>query len=245
MINCIAIDDEPLALELISDYCARIEYLNLMKCFTRPSEAAEYLKKFPVDLLFLDIQMPDISGMDFYRNIKLNKPVIFTTAFSQFAVEGFNLNAVDYLLKPILFGRFEKAVSKTRDYFDYINNRHTAKSNSLFVRSEYKLCRIEVSDINYVEGLDNYVRIFSEHSRPVVSHMSLKAIGERLPEESFMRVHRSFIINSRREISYSNRNIHIGGKRIPVGVSYEDKVKRFFGLRESFESEVPETRLYQ
>jgi len=242
MINCIAIDDEPLALELLADYCSRIEYLNLVRTFTRPSEADMYLQKFPVDLIFLDIQMPDISGIDFFSSLKTEKLVIFTTAYGEYAVEGFSLNAVDYLLKPIMFTRFEKAVSKTRDYLDYLNNKSSARDNSIFVRSEYKLCRIDVSDINFIEGLDNYIRIFTEHSRPVISHMSLKAISERLPGDTFLRVHRSFIINCSRDLSYSNRNILLGEKKIPVGVSYEENVKSFFGLRKSGKPEVQNTR---
>ena len=231
MINCIAIDDEPLALDLIADYCSKIDYIDLKKSFTRPSEAANYLNKFPVDLLFLDIQMPDISGIEFYKSLKTNKLVIFTTAFAEYAVEGFNLNAVDYLLKPIMSGRFEKAVTKTRDYLDYLNNKNHDNDNNLFVRSEYKLCKIEISDINYIEGLDNYIRIFTGHSKPIISHMSLKAISERLPYDAFLRVHRSFIINCKRDIAYCNRSIQLGEKNIPVGVSYEDNVKRFFGLK--------------
>ncbi|MGD0342043.1 MAG: LytTR family DNA-binding domain-containing protein [Bacteroidales bacterium] len=232
MINCIAIDDEPLALDLIEDYCSRLEYLDLKKCFTKPSEASDYLNKFPVDLLFLDIQMPDISGIEFYKGLKTNKPVIFTTAHSEYAVEGFNLNAVDYLLKPIMFSRFEQAVAKTYDHINYLNHKNHDADNNLFVRSEYKLCKIAISDIRYIEGLDNYVRIFTENSKPVISHMSLKAIYEKLPGNMFLRVHRSFIINSERDISYCNRNIRLGEKQIPVGISYEENVKRFFGLKQ-------------
>jgi DNA-binding LytR/AlgR family response regulator len=231
MINCITVDDEPLALDLIADYCSKIDFIDLKKSFTRPSEAADYLNKFPVDLLFLDIQMPDISGIQFYKSFGTNKMVIFTTAFAEYAVEGFNLNAVDYLLKPIMFGRFKQAALKTRDYLEYLNHNNHDKDNNLFVRSEYKLCKIEVSDIKYIEGLDNYIRIFTEHSKPIISHMSLKAICERLPNDVFLRVHRSFIINSKQDITYCNRNIQLGEKKIPVGVSYEDNVKRFFGLK--------------
>src|ERR1700752_3025911 len=117
MINCIALDDEPLALEIIEGVCEKIPFLHLQKTFTDPSEAAKYLRKFPVDLLFLDIQMPDKNGIDFYRERGENKLVIFTTAFSEYAVEGFNLNAIDYLLKPISFSRFTQAANKTQEYF--------------------------------------------------------------------------------------------------------------------------------
>lgn len=228
MINCIAIDDEPLALELIQNYCSRINYLDLKKNFTRTSEAAVYLKKFPVDLLFLDIQMPDISGIDFYKSLDYKGQVIFTTAYSEYAVEGFNLNAVDYLLKPIKFARFEKAVKKTRDYLDFLNNSGHKTDHCIFIRSEYKLYKIPLSDIQYIEGMDNYVKIFTGNPKPVVSHMSLKALCEKLPGNIFLRVHRSFVVNVTRNISYSNKYIYLCDKKIPVGISYETNVRNFF-----------------
>ena len=193
MINCIAIDDEPLALDLISGYCARIDYLNLKKTFTKTSEAGIYLKRFPIDLLFLDIQMPDINGIDFYKSLKIEKPVIFTTAYSEYAVEGFNLNALDYLLKPIVFSRFEQAVKKTKSYLDYLKYPDHEKDRFLYVRSDYRLCRISIPDIRYIEGLNNYIIIYTSISRPVISHISLKEVSGRLPGNMFLRIHRSYI----------------------------------------------------
>jgi DNA-binding LytR/AlgR family response regulator len=229
MISCIAIDDEPLALDLISNYCTQIDFLDLKKTFTRPSEAALYLGKFPVDLLFLDIQMPDISGIDFYKSLKKDVVVIFTTAYSEYAVEGFSLNAVDYLLKPIRFERFEKAVSKTKEYLDYLNNRNSATDKFLFVRSGYELVKIAFSEILYIQGLDNYVRIITLHNKPVTSRVSMKEICEKLPREMFARVHRSYIINLQQLSSYRNRKVQIGDISIPVGLSFEADVKRIFG----------------
>jgi DNA-binding LytR/AlgR family response regulator len=230
MINCIAIDDEPPALELLKKYCSQIDYLDLKKTFTRTSEAAQYLGNFPVDLLFLDIEMPDISGLDFYKSLKESKLVVFTTAFSEYAVEGFTLSAVDYLLKPIKFSRFEQAVVKTREYLEYLTHSNRENDNYLFVRSEYKLYKIPLSEIRYIEGLDNYIRIFTDTNKSIISHMSLKAVCERLPNNMFLRVHRSYIVNTKNNISYSNKLINIGDKQIPVGISYEDSVKIFFGL---------------
>jgi DNA-binding LytR/AlgR family response regulator len=231
MINAIAIDDEPLALELLKKFCSQIDYLALKKTFTRTSEAKQYLENFPVDLLFLDIEMPDISGLDFYKSLKECKLVIFTTAFSEYAVEGFTLSAVDYLLKPIKFNRFEQAIIKTRDYLEYINNTNSENDNYLFVRSEYKLYKLPLSEIRYIEGLDNYVRIFMENHKPIMSHKSLKGVCERLPNNMFLRVHRSFIVNTKKNISYSNKYIYIDDKKIPVGISYEENVKSFFRLQ--------------
>jgi DNA-binding LytR/AlgR family response regulator len=230
MISCIAIDDEPLALDLISNYCSRIEFLDLRKTFTRTSEAADFMKKFPVDLLFLDIQMPDISGIDFYKSLGESKMVIFTTAYSEYGVEGFNLNAVDYLLKPITFPRFEQAVKKTREYFDYLHNRNPDINPYLFVRSDYKLVKIAFADILYIEGLDDYIRIFTGQKRPVTSRISMKSISERLPVNMFVRIHRSYIINYRKEISYSNKKIQFGDIQLPVGISFEKNVRKMFGM---------------
>jgi two-component system, LytTR family, response regulator len=231
MIRCIAIDDEPLALDLIANYCAQIDYLDLKKTFTRPSAASEYLSKFPVDLLFLDIQMPDISGIDFYRSLKYEKPVIFTTAYSSYAVEGFNLNAVDYLLKPIRFGRFEQAVVKTKEYLEYINNKISAEDKFLFVRSDYKLMKIGFSEILFIQGLDNYIRIFTDQNKTVMSRVSLKEIIAKLPGEMFARIHRSYIINLKKGISYHNKKIQIGNKELPVGLSFEKDVREIFKIQ--------------
>jgi DNA-binding LytR/AlgR family response regulator len=230
MISCIAIDDEPLALELILNYCYRIDFLELKKTFTKPSEALIYLSKFPVDLLFLDIQMPDISGIDFYKSLNRDMPVIFTTAFSEYAVEGFNLSAVDYLLKPIRFGRFEQAVIKTKEYIDFQNNKSSTPNKFLVVRSGYKLMKIAFSDILFIQGLDNYVRIFIDQSKPVMSRVSMKDISAKLPRESFERVHRSYIVNLEKVNSYRGRKIQIGNRQIPVGISFENGVKHILGI---------------
>jgi DNA-binding LytR/AlgR family response regulator len=229
MISCIAIDDEPLALGLMTNYCWQVAYLDLKKTFTKPSEARDYLVKFPVDLLFLDIQMPDISGIEFYKSLETEIPVIFTTAYSEYAVEGFNLNAVDYLLKPIRFTRFEQAVRKTRDYLEYLNNHDTSAEKFLFVRSEYKLMKIACNEIEYVQGMDNYVRIFIQGEKPVMSKITLKELSDKLPA-SFVRIHRSYIVNTSRMISYGNKTIMLGERSLPVGNNFEGEVRKIFGL---------------
>lgn len=228
MISCIAVDDEPLALDLLEKYCSQIDYLDLKRKFTKTSEAALFLKKFPVDLLFLDIQMPDISGIDFYKSLNDKVMVIFTTAYSEYAVEGFNLSATDYLLKPIKFSRFEQAVKKTKDYLDYLKNSHTDNQRFLYVRSSYRLCRIDISEITYIAGLDNYVKIYTENSKPVITHISMKEMSEKLPKSIFLRVHRSYIVNLSKHISYSNRFIYSGTIKIPIGVSFEKEVHKHF-----------------
>lgn len=194
MIKCIALDDEPLALEVIQAFCAEVPFLELEKTFTDASVAGRYLKNFPVDLIFLDIRMPDISGIDFYKSLSQELMVIFTTAYSEFAVEGFNLSAIDYLLKPFNKERFMQAVNKAKEYHDYMHHRSGVQEPCLYVRSEYSLVKILVSDILYIEGLDDYIKIHTANKKPVLTLMSLKAAQEKLPVEDFVRVHRSFIV---------------------------------------------------
>lgn len=228
MINAIAIDDEPLPLELIEYYSADVPFLQLQNTFTKTSEALKHLRKFPVDLLFLDIQMPDISGIDFYKIVSQDTMVIFTTAHSEYAVEGFNLSAVDYLLKPFEFDRFLLAVTKAHDYAQYLKNSNTTGNKYLFVRSEYSLVRIAHSEILYIETFDDFLKIHIEGKKPVITLMNLKAMQEKLPIKEFVRVHRSYIVPIRRIISVRNKTIHIGTVEIPIGSRFEEEFFKLF-----------------
>jgi DNA-binding LytR/AlgR family response regulator len=229
LISCIAIDDEPLALVMMERLCAAVPYLSLARTFTDTAEAAKYLRKFPVDLIFLDIQMPGENGMEFYRRHGNDKPVIFTTAYSEYAVEGFNVSAVDYLLKPIEQQRFEKAVEKAREYIQYLqSNAGSSNSNALFVRSEYNLVKVPIQDIVYIETLDDYIRIHLTARKPVITKMNLKNVLSRLPSD-FVRVHRSYIVPLSRIDSVRNKSIAIGGTEIPIGVKFEEDFFRRFG----------------
>lgn len=158
MIKAIAIDDEPLALSVIETFCSKLDFIELQKTFIKPNEALLYLKKFPVDLLFLDIHMPALSGIDFYKIIEQKTMVIFCTAHSQYAVEGFNLNALDYLLKPFDFDRFKIATEKAKDFFELQGN--TSSIKHIFVRADYSLQKIVLDDILYIEALDDYLKSF-------------------------------------------------------------------------------------
>jgi DNA-binding LytR/AlgR family response regulator len=226
--NCIVIDDEPLALDILVNYCSKVKGVDLKKTFTKTSEALRYMEKFPVDLIFLDIQMPDISGIDFYKLLAEPKMVIFTTAHSEYAVEGFNLQAADYLLKPFSFARFEQAVNNAIEYFNFKNSRGEKTNSCLLVRSEYKLMKIQFDDILYIEGLGDYVKIFTDQPKPVISHTSMKSVECKLPDKNFTRVHRSFIVNTSRVIALSNNTIVINNIKIPVGVSYRERVHQLF-----------------
>ena len=232
MINAIAIDDEPLALEIIQGYCAEADTINLAKVFTQTSEAKKHLEKFPVDLIFLDVNMPSISGIDFYKGLDQDTMVIFTTAHSQYAVEGFELSAVDFLLKPYSFERFLTAVNKAREYHEFLHHKESVETKHLFIRSEYSLVKLQINEIAYIEGLADYLKIHIDSGKTLLTRMTMKNILSRLPANQFIRVHRSFIIPLDRIKSVRNKMIQLeNDKEIPVGVSYEEEFNKAFGKR--------------
>ena len=233
MIKCIAIDDEPLALELVEAFCQEIPYLQLERSFTQTSAAQKHLRKFPVDLIFLDVQMPDMNGIEFFKSIKQECMVIFTTAHSQYAVESYSLNALDYLLKPLLQNRFIQACEKAKDFHEYLNNKKTDSPNFLYIRSEYALVKIPLSDIHYLETMDDYIKIHQLGKKPVLTLMSMKKMMERLPQSAFIRVHRSFIVPLSKIESVKGKSISLGVIDLPIGASY---VKAFFRvyMKDSF-----------
>lgn len=219
----IAIDDEPPALKIIEKFCTNSACLELRRTFTNPEEAQRYLKKFPVDLLFIDIQMPGYNGVEFFKSLE-NKPmVIFTTAFSEYAVEGFNVNAVDYLLKPYTSERFLLAVQKATELFK--SNRISESNRSLTVRSNYCLTKILLDDIHLIESLDDYLTIYLLSGKKIVAKMTMKNMLDQLPANDFVRVHRSYILPWKLIEQVRNKMILIGDKKIPIGSSYE---KEFF-----------------
>ncbi|MCA6450651.1 MAG: response regulator transcription factor [Chitinophagaceae bacterium] len=218
MIHCIAIDDEPLALQLINEYCSKISFLKLEKTFTNTDEAKAYLQQQKVDLLFLDIQMPDINGMQFYKSLAEKPPVIFTTAYKDFAAEGFNVDAVDYLLKPFEYDRFLKACYKAKEYLEFLSTQEM-QLNSIFVKVNYEIMKINLKDIELIEALDDYIKIYIKPN-PVLTLMTLKSIQEKLPPRDFVRVHRSFIVPLAKIEKFSKTKLWTAGKEIPIGSSY-------------------------
>jgi DNA-binding LytR/AlgR family response regulator len=221
MIRCIAVDDEPLAINLLKEYIAKVSFLELVATFTDAVEAGQFLAREKVDLVFLDIQMPDGNGISFYDGLPDKPMVVFTTAFSQYAVEGFNVNAIDYLLKPFEYDRFLKAAYKVKEYYEFTRNQEIQLS-SIFVKADYQLVKINLKDILFIEGLDDYIRIHLSGNRNTLTLMSLKAIAEKLPPQEFVRVHRSFIIPISKIEKLSSKKIEIGGREIPVGISYAE-----------------------
>lgn len=226
MIRAIAIDDEPLGLKIITHFCEQIEFITLEKTFTKQSEALKYLKNYPVDLLFLDIQMPNKNGVDFYKMLDNDPMVIFTTAYSEYAVEGFNVNATDYLLKPFSEERFLAAAQKARNEFQFRQN--TSVQTHLMVRADYRLHRIEYDDILLIEGLDDYIQIHLSDKSKIVTRLSMKTILEKIPEKDFVRVHRSFIIPIKKVKTIQNKTIQIDGFVIPIGETYKEEILKFF-----------------
>lgn len=218
--RCIAIDDEPLALQLITEYASRIPFLTLEKTFTNPDEGKAWLQENETDLLFLDIQMPDINGLQFYKSLVKKPLVIFTTAYSEYAVEGFNVDAVDYLLKPFEYDRFLKAVFKAREYLDFLSGQELQMA-SIFVKVDYQLMKINLKDVDLIEGLDDYIRIHVK-PKPVLTLMTLKSLQERLPSNEFIRIHRSYIVPASKIESFGKSKVKVAGKEIPVGSSYSE-----------------------
>lgn len=221
MIRAIALDDEPLALKVIESFCSRIGYIQLEKTFTKTSEAHKYLRKQPVDLIFLDIQMPMQNGMEFYSEIEQNVLVIFTTAYSEYAVDGFNVNATDYLLKPFSFDRFSQAAEKVKAIYETKNQVSNTEQLYLFIRADYSLNKILISNILFIEGLDDYLKIHIDNQKTIVARMTMKAILDKLPATEFVRVHRSFIIPISKIDKVRNKMIFIGQEEIPLSASYE------------------------
>jgi DNA-binding LytR/AlgR family response regulator len=230
-IKCLAIDDEPLALKQIGNYIKKTPFLELIALCNNAFDAMAYLKAGEIGLLFVDISMPDLSGMDFVKSLSEKPYVIFTTAFSEYAVEGFKVDAVDYLLKPIGYKDFLRAANKVKSITE-LKTPQSAAINTLkdhlFVKTDYKLVRVELSDIKYIESMHEYVRIHLLNDRPIMTLVSLKSIEEQLPADRFMRVHRSYIVNLKSiKVIERNRIVFDNSIYIPVSEQYKDKLQEY------------------
>lgn len=231
-IRCIAIDDEPLAVKKIAGYIQKVPFLELVAECRSAAEAMNILDSTDVQLLFIDINMPDISGMEFVKSLT-NKPyIVFTTAYSEYAVEGFQVDAVDYLLKPITFTDFLKAANKVKNLVELTTNNQPesirANADYLYVKSDYKLIRINLHDIRYIESMHEYIKIFMINDKPIMTMLSMKAIEENLPSDRFMRVHRSFIVNlSKVSVVERSRIVFDGNIYIPVSDQYKSKFQSY------------------
>ncbi|MBC8005415.1 MAG: response regulator transcription factor [Verrucomicrobia bacterium] len=230
-LRTIAIDDEPLALRLVSDYISKTPYLELVGAFDNPLDAIDFLSSQSADLIFVDIQMPDLTGIEFARSLEAAPKIIFTTAYEKYALEGYKLNAIDYLLKPFSYEEFLKAAGKAHKQVELESHALPileANSQFLFLKSEYKIRRINFNDILYIEGLKDYIKVFIVgDDKPILSLNSIKSMEQKLPEDKFMRVHRSFIVNLERIETIERSRILFGKIYIPVSDQYKDKFQEY------------------
>jgi DNA-binding LytR/AlgR family response regulator len=228
-INCIIIDDEPLARKGLKEYIREVDFLNLSGEFDNPLKATEMLTKGETQLLFLDIQMPKITGLDFLKSLKQPPPVIFTTAYPQYALDGFELNALDYLVKPISFDRFLKAVMKAKEYFEVRQENKATTSESgkaadyFFIKADSKLVKIAYDEILFVEALQNYVAIQCK-DRKYITYLTFKSVEEYLPSDKFIKTHKSFIVSASKIDSLEGNDIRIVTYHIPISRNLKDEV---------------------
>ena len=228
MIKCIAIDDEKLVRDLLEDNIRQLPFLELIKTCKNALEAYEVLQTEQVDLIFLDIQMPGLSGLQFLQSLQHPPMVILVTAYEQYALEGFNQQVVDYLLKPFSFERFLKACNRANELFRLQNNQNeeTNEIQDFFVNVEYTLVKIVVADIEYIEGLKDYIKIhLSTSDKPVLTRMTMKAMEEKLPANSFVRTHKSFLVVVQKITAVKRDFVCIGNKEIPVSEFYKENLR--------------------
>jgi DNA-binding LytR/AlgR family response regulator len=231
-INCAIIDDEPLAAEMLASYAAKTPFLNLVGVYNSAVEAIRTLRSEPVDLLFLDIQMPELSGLEFATILPPETFIIFTTAFDRYAIDSYKVNTVDYLLKPIAYDNFLKAADKAlRRIVDSRKQATYAADRFIYVKSDYKLVRIDLDDIMYIEGVKDYVRIvLSNSSQPVMCLMNMRTLEEYLPTPEFLRVHRSYIVHMSKVQSIDRFRFVFGDTYIPISESYKDVVNDYLNM---------------
>ena len=228
--TCAIIDDEPLAAELLASYAQKTTFLELVGTYNSAIEAMKVIRTTPVDLLFLDIQMPELSGLEFATILSPKTMIVFTTAFDRYAVESYKVNAIDYLLKPIAYDAFLHSANKALQMLETRSTQKSVKSEERFfyVKSEYKLIRILIDDILYIEGLKDYVKIrLAAPQKSVNCLMNMKTLEDYLPQQDFMRVHRSYIVNLKRVEAIDRLRIVIGDTFIPISDTYKDAVTQF------------------
>ena len=222
-LNCIIIDDEPLAADLLASYAKKTLFLNLIGVFNSAVEGVKAIRENRVDLIFLDIQMPELSGLEFAKILPKETKIIFTTAFSQYAIDGYKANAIDYLMKPISYDDFLDASNRALDWFQTTHQAENASTDLfIFVKSEYKLVKIMFDDILYIEGVKDYVKIYLNNDhKPIMTLMNMKKIEESLPKPEFMRIHRSYIVHMKKIDGIDRFRVVIGDAVLPISDSYK------------------------
>jgi DNA-binding LytR/AlgR family response regulator len=228
--NCILIDDETPALKLLEDNVKQIPFLNIVACCKNPVQLLDLLRVHQVDLVFLDIQMPGINGLELLASIKHPPMVIMVTAYPEYALEGFNLDVVDYLVKPVPFSRFLKAVQKANELYEIRQPKARyvqPENDDIFVNANYSLVKVRMQDITYIEGLKDYVRINLAEGNPVITRMSLKTLEERLKAAKYMRVHKSFMIALDKIESIQKTHVMVAGVEIPISDAYRQALQAY------------------
>lgn len=229
--SCLIVDDEQLARQLLEEYVSKVPTLELKGMCKNPLEAMEILKDESIDILFLDIQMPELTGVEFIKTLQHKPATIFTTAYSEYALEGYQLDVIDYLVKPFPLDRFIKAVNKATDYIDLkqkAQNNHAGEAEYVLLHADHKIYKVQLNDIEYIEGLKEYVSYYTKTKRIIVLQ-ALKSIEETLPSDRFIRVHRSYIVPIKKIKTLDGNQVQIGEKLIPIGRSYKEEVlKRVF-----------------
>lgn len=229
-IRCIAIDDEPLALELLEDNIRQLPFLDLQAGFSNSLEALQYLQQHDIDLVFLDIQMPGLTGLQFIQSLTRRPMFILVTAYEKFALEGYNLDVVDYLVKPVPMDRFVKACNKAMELFRLKQAGISAAGAQpyFFVPADYKMVKVEWADVLYVEGLKDYLKIHLRNQKsPLVTRMSMKALEEQCPAAGFLRIHKSYIVSKKAITAVKKSSVFLGELELPVGDLYKDEVAAF------------------
>ena len=229
IINCAIIDDEPLAAGLLKSYAEKTPFLNLVGTYGSAVEAMKEIRNYPVDLLYLDIQMPELSGIEFAKILPKDTKVIFTTAFQQYAIEGYKVSALDYLMKPVSYEDFLKASNKALEWFIITQKQQTyAADRFMYVKSDYKLVRVALDDILYIEGLKDYIRIYLQDGTKIMSLMNMKKLEDYLPRPEFLRTHRSYIVHMSKAEAIERFRIVFGDQYLPISDSYKEDVQQYF-----------------
>lgn len=231
VIKCISVDDEPLALRLMEDYISKVSFLEPVAFCADGIEASKILQQRPIDLVFLDIQMPGLTGLDLIRSQPGKSMFILTTAYEKFALEGYNLDVVDYLLKPVEFSRFLQAANKAKELFDLRHNslRQESTDEYFFVNIEYSLVKVIINEVEWIEGVRDYVKIHLKTGKPLMVRMSMKSIEEKLPETKFIRIHKSYIVAIKSIHSIRKNSIFIGANELPIGETYKPGIDNITG----------------
>jgi DNA-binding LytR/AlgR family response regulator len=237
MINCIAIDDEPLALELLEDNIRQVPYLNLVGKCSNAIDALKLLKEINTDLVFLDIQMPGLTGLQFIQSLTIKPMFILVTAYEKFALEGFNLNVVDYLVKPVSLDRFIKACNKAQELYELKSGNSSGEvkddNDYFFINVDYSLVKIVYSNIIWIEGLKDYIKIYlKDNAKPIVTRLSMKSLEDELPSSTFMRIHKSYIISKNFITSVKKSSVYLDNKtELPVGENYKVRIEELVSKR--------------